>query len=96
MDAEKCLRDRQGVVFKGSTYHAKEFEVYTLGQWLTPLPTYGFTQRAFKKITNNQGLLKQLSQNLWQGDQVSASEMIQCAVWAGDTAVDNGWGGRDT
>lgn len=43
MDSEKCLRDRQGVVFKGSTCHANEFEVYTLGQWLTPLSTYGFT-----------------------------------------------------
>ena len=39
MDDEKCLRGRPGGVFKGSVCHAKEFEVYTLGQCLILLTT---------------------------------------------------------
>lgn len=50
MDAEKYLRGRQGVLWKGPVCHAKEFEVYTLGQSFTPLATYRITYGAFKKI----------------------------------------------
>ena len=39
MDDEKSLRGRLGGVFKESVCHAKEFEVYTLGQCLILLTT---------------------------------------------------------
>lgn len=49
MDAEKYLRGRQGVLWKGPMCHAKEFEVYTLDQWFTPLATCGITMELLKR-----------------------------------------------